>query len=89
MVFQRIHRFFKNNLGSKKIVRLATHEKLILSENKGISHINQISQYESELEVDTSLLSLDQFMKQVNNNRIRDISISEPPIEKVIKKLYQ
>lgn len=80
----------KNYLGTKKIVRLATHKKLGNLNNKGVENINMISDYDVELELDLAKIELNKFIKTINeNNSIRDISIHEPPIETVIKKLYE
>ena len=80
----------KNYLGTKKIVRLTTHEKLPEFNKKGVGNISLISDYEAELELDLAKIELNYFIKSINeNNTIRDISIHEPPIENVIKKLYE
>ncbi len=80
----------KNYLGTKKIIRLSTHNKLSKFDKKEIDNINIISDYEAELELDLAKIELNNFIKTVSeNNSIRDISIHEPPIETVIKKLYE
>ena len=80
----------KNYLGTKKIVRLATHEKLPALKKSGVEHIRMLSEYEAELELDLARIELNKFIKTINEkNTIRDISIHEPPIETVIKKLYE
>ena len=80
----------KNYLGTKKIVRLATHEKLPKFDRKGVENINIINNYEAALELDLAKIELNNFIKLINeNNTIRDISIHEPPIETVVKKLYE
>jgi ABC-2 type transport system ATP-binding protein len=80
----------KNYLGTKKIVRLATHERLPKFDKRGVENINIISNYEAEFELDMARIELNNFIKLINeNNTIRDISIHEPPIETVVKKLYE
>jgi len=80
----------KNYLGTKKIVYLATHEKLPMLKKRGVENIRMLSDYEVELELDLAKIELNRFIKTINEkNTIRDISIHEPPIETVIKKLYE
>jgi ABC-2 type transport system ATP-binding protein len=80
----------RNYLGTKKIIRLATHKKLPDLNTRGVENISLISNYEAELELDLAKIELNYFIKTINeNNTIRDISIHEPPIETVIKKLYE
>ena len=80
----------KNYLGSKKKVRLATHEKLPVLKKRGVENIHMLSDYEAELELDLAKIELNSFIKSINKkNTIRDISIHEPSIEAVIKKLYK
>jgi ABC-2 type transport system ATP-binding protein len=44
---------------------------------------------EAELELDTSVLELSQFIQQINDDcGISDMSLQDPPIESVIKELY-
>jgi ABC-2 type transport system ATP-binding protein len=80
----------KTHLGNKKVIRLATHEPLPSLERPGVEKVNRISDYEANLELDLDTIDLNQFIKAVGEkNTIRDLSISEPPIEEVIKKLYE
>jgi ABC-2 type transport system ATP-binding protein len=89
IVFQGMMGALRNHLGTKRIVRLATHEPLCRLDCNGVRSVTRISSFEAELEIDLSQTTLDRFMKRINEaNTIRDISIREPQIETVIKKLY-
>lgn len=90
IVFDGRMEALKNHLGTKKIVRLATHKKLPALNKNGVENIIIINDYEAELELDLAKIELNNFIKTINEkNSIRDISIHEPPIETVIKKLYE
>jgi ABC-2 type transport system ATP-binding protein len=90
IVFDGKMESLKNYLGTKRIVRLATHDKLPKLKKKGVANIKLLSDYEAELELDLAVIELNQFIMNVNEkNSIRDMSILEPPIEAVIKKLYE
>ena len=89
IVFKGEMAALKNYMGTKKIVRLATHEKLPVLSKQGVENSKMISEYEVELELDLAKIELNQFIKIINEKtKIRDISIQEPPIETIIKKLY-
>jgi ABC-2 type transport system ATP-binding protein len=80
----------KNHLGTKKLVRLATHQKLPLLSGRGVENVRLLGEYEAELELDLSKIELNGFIKTINEkNTIRDMAIHDPPIETVIKKLYE
>jgi ABC-2 type transport system ATP-binding protein len=80
----------KNHLGTKKVVRVATHEKLPPLSGRGVENVRLLSEYEAELELDLSKIELNTFIKAMNaKNTIRDMAIHEPPLETVIKKLYE
>jgi ABC-2 type transport system ATP-binding protein len=80
----------KRHLGTKKIVRLSTHEPLPPLERPGVENIVRLSEYEADLELDLARIELNQFIKSIGEkNTIRDMAISDPPIETVIKKLYE
>jgi ABC-2 type transport system ATP-binding protein len=80
----------KNHLGTKKIVHLATHEVLPDLNTKGVENVRMLSDYEAELELDLAKIELNRFIKIINeHNTLSDITIHEPPIETVIKKLYE
>lgn len=76
--------------GSKKTVKVTTNEPLTnFREAEGINLVSLQTETEAELEIDTSYINLSDFIKLVNEGYIiKDITISDPPIESVIKKLY-
>lgn len=79
----------RNYMGTFKIVHLTAKRPLPLSFAVGIRLIKQISDFEAELEVDTSTLELSQFIQQISDEcGISDMSLQDPPIESVIKELY-
>jgi ABC-2 type transport system ATP-binding protein len=80
----------KTHLGNKKIIRLSTHGPLPSLDHEGVEHVNRLSEFEADLELDLAKIELNQFIKRVSEtSTIRDMAISEPPIETVIKKLYE
>jgi ABC-2 type transport system ATP-binding protein len=80
----------KTHLGNKKIVRLSTNGPLPSLERPGVEKVTRLSEYEADLELDLEKIELNRFIKSVSeSSTIRDMSISEPPIETVIKKLYE
>lgn len=76
--------------GNKKLVSLSTRKPLPdLSTMQGISIRKVESPYNAELELDTDLMELNQFIQVMNENYIvSDLSIGSPQIESVIKQLY-
>ncbi len=80
----------KTHLGNKKMIRLSTHGPLPSLERDGVEKIIRHSEYEADLELDLEKIELNRFIKSVSEtSTIRDMAISEPPIETVIKKLYE
>ncbi|MEJ2665043.1 MAG: ATP-binding cassette domain-containing protein, partial [Spirochaetia bacterium] len=63
----------KNHLGTKKLVRLATHQKLPPLSGRGVENVRLLGEYEAELELDLSKIELNSFIKTINEqNTIRD-----------------
>jgi ABC-2 type transport system ATP-binding protein len=90
IVFDGAMDTLKRHLGTKKIVRLSTHEPLPDLTQSGVEKVTRVSDYEADLELDLSRIELNQFIKSISeSNTIRDLAISDPPIETVIKKLYE
>jgi len=55
-----------------------------------VENVRLLGEYEAELELDLSKIELNGFIKTINEkNTIRDMAIHDPPIETVIKKLYE
>ncbi|MBN2736642.1 MAG: ATP-binding cassette domain-containing protein [Spirochaetales bacterium] len=59
IVFEGNMESLKTHLGTKKVLRLATHENLNIQEIEGISDINRLSDFEIQLELDTKIISID------------------------------
>jgi ABC-2 type transport system ATP-binding protein len=79
----------KGVLGSKKMVRLAAQTELPDSFGPGVTTIERISSAEIKLEIDTSILPLNDFIRSCSERTvIADMSIEEVPIESAIKALY-
>jgi ABC-2 type transport system ATP-binding protein len=90
IVFDGAKDALKTLLGNKKIIRLSTHEPLPALERPGVEKVRRVSDYEADLELDLDKIELNRFIKSISeSSTIRDMSISEPPIETVIKKLYE
>jgi len=90
IVFDGAMDTLKTHLGTKKIVRLSTHEPLPRLDLPGVAMVTRVSDYEADLELDLSRIELNRFIKEVSEkNPIRDMAINDPPIETVIKKLYE
>jgi ABC-2 type transport system ATP-binding protein len=79
----------RSRLGARKIIQLSTHRPLPAIWEEGVSEKKRISEYDAELELDISVLSLERFINRLQmSSSIKDISIQEPAIESVIKELY-
>lgn len=79
----------KLHLGDKRTVRITTREKIKLKNNGGIVVKKQASDYEMEVELDLSVVRLNEFIQRINEeSKIRDLSVEGPELEEIIKKLY-
>jgi len=79
----------KLHLGDKRTVHITAREKINLENNGGIVVRKQSSDYEIEVELDLSVVKLDEFIHKVNEeSKIRDLSVEGPDLEEIIKKLY-
>ncbi len=89
IVFNDSMNALKGHLGQKKIIRIATHQPLPTDlQGEGLTVLHAHSRHEAEIELDVALLPLNQFIQRINGSNIRDLSIQELPIERVIKELY-
>jgi ABC-2 type transport system ATP-binding protein len=88
VVFDDSINLLRSHLGQKKVIKLATRKSLAGLDLKGIKVTNTISDCSVELELDISILELNQFINHINPYIINDLSIEELPIESVIKELY-
>jgi ABC-2 type transport system ATP-binding protein len=89
IVFDHSLVHLRSLLGTLKNVHLTSKRPLPTLFTTGIRLVKRISDYEAELELDTSVLELSQFIQQINDEcGISDMSLQDPPIETVIKELY-
>jgi ABC-2 type transport system ATP-binding protein len=80
----------KSRLGNIKTIKLLTETPLPSVKMNGIKLIKHESDYEEELELDATEVSMNSFIELINKNCvIKDLSISAPPIEHIIKELYE
>lgn len=76
-------------LGAKKTVRITTESEADWTHIRGVSILNLESETEAELELDTDILPLKEFISLVNERHtIMDMAIDALPIERIIKELY-
>jgi len=79
----------KRYSGDFKMISVQTQNKLPEEYPEGICILENILPNEAKFELNTALVSLNRFIEIITyNNIIKDMSISEPPIEKIIKQLY-
>ncbi len=89
IIFDNSLEALRNHLGTKKVVFLSTQRPLPELARPGITLTKSISAFDAELELDVSVLELNQFIAWVNSTSvINDLSIQALPIESVIKGLY-
>jgi ABC-2 type transport system ATP-binding protein len=80
----------RSYMGARKLVTLSTHAPLPDLGLPGVAVKTRQSDFHAELELDISLTGLNQFIEYVNkSSSIKDISVQAPPIDEVIKNLYQ
>lgn len=79
----------RKRLGDKKSVRLMTESLVPDIQQQGLRIVERIAPLELELEIDTSLLPLKQFISEFNDSYgIIDMAIEPLPIESIMKELY-
>lgn len=90
MVFDNSIEALRSHLGTKKIVSISTHKPLPSLELSGVTINNKVSEFDAQLELDVSIMELNEFINHVNkNSTIKDMSVQDLPIEGVIKDLYR
>ena len=90
IVFDNDLTALKNHMGHKKRIRIISKDPLPPIEAKGVQIIEQSSEFETFLELDNEIISTQSFISYLGTvGSIADISIQEPPIEEVIKMLYE
>ncbi|HOV69102.1 MAG TPA: ATP-binding cassette domain-containing protein [Clostridia bacterium] len=77
--------------GNKKLVNISSHSPLPdFAPTKGITVKEAITPCDAVLELDSDVMDFNDLISYVNaHSQIADITVSSPPIESVIKKLYQ
>jgi len=76
--------------GSYKIITVTAYSLLPLEHAAGVTVLESTAPNETKLELNTDVMSLNSFIELITKNTvITDMSISEPPIENIIKLLYK
>lgn len=89
IVFDNTMDKLRTHLGDKKTVHVTTRKKLPSLDQPGIFIRKQLSDRDVELELDLSVLKLNEFIKKLNEESIiNDMSIDSLEIENIIKDLY-
>lgn len=90
IVFDNSIEALKSYMGARKLVTLTTHAPLPNLDLPGVTVKTRQSDYHAELELDISLTGLNSFIEYVNkSSSVKDMSVQDPPIDEVIKNLYQ
>lgn len=75
--------------GSHKMLRLTAKRPVGNRFREGVRLVKRLSDYEMELEIDTSVVEPSQVIRQLSEEcGIKDMSLQDPAIEHVIKELY-
>lgn len=89
IVFDDALHVLRSRVGEKKAVRVMTDIPLPDDSMPGVALLKRIHDSEAELEIDTDILPLKDFIRQFNETYgIRDMSIEPLPIEVIMKELY-
>lgn len=89
IVFNNDLKGLRQHIGSKKIIKLSTREQLPGLDLLGIRILKPATAYEVELELDTTIIPLNDFIQEINSRSlIADMSVQDVPIEELIKELY-
>lgn len=78
----------KYNYLNKKIVEVKIRDEINFSGSKGVSLLKSKQGY-CKLEVDTTLTSIGEVIKQLDTENLIDIDISNIPLEKIITEIYK
>ncbi|MBI4449290.1 ATP-binding cassette domain-containing protein [Candidatus Woesearchaeota archaeon] len=90
IVFDNSLSALKARLGGGKHVRIRCKRPIITPRSRAVTIKNLISREEKEFIVDTQRLGIGEFIKLIGRgNQILDMSIEEPPIQEIIKKVYK
>jgi len=89
IVFDNTLHELRGRLGEKKAAKVTTEAPLPDHTIPGVTLLKRVNESEAELEIDTGILPLKQFIRQFNESYgIRDMSIEALPIDSVMKELY-
>lgn len=89
IVFDNTLQELRGRLGEKKAAKVTTEAPLPDYTIPGVALLKRLNENEAELEIDTGILPLKQFIRQFNETYgIRDMSIEALPIDSVMKELY-
>jgi ABC-2 type transport system ATP-binding protein len=90
IVFDDTMDILRKHFGARKIIRISTQKPLPELTGPGITITHPISHHDVELELDVSVMEVNQFIEMINRESIiKDLAVQEPPIESVIKELYK
>lgn len=79
----------RTHTGHRKNICLSTRLPIPALDMPGITVLQRNTPTEVELELDLELMQMDEFIRRVNSESpLVDLTVSEPPIEEVIKHLY-
>ncbi len=79
----------KKNYVKKKIIKMVTENEIKKINTKEIKIIEK-TKYSIEFEINTKKLSIHTVIDYlVKENKVKDISIKEPPIEEIIEEIYR
>ncbi len=80
----------KSHLGRRKIVRISANREISDIRFENSSHFKRLSPFDVEFELDLKQTGINNFIKQISEKiDIKDISIQEIPIERIVKELYK
>ena len=89
VVFDDSMEKLRAQLGARKLIHITTKKPLPSLKRSGIETHHQISPFEADITIDTKKVPIDQFLHLVRqNNQILDVVIQEPPIEEIVRKIY-
>lgn len=90
IVFDNSIAALSDNVSDKRLITLKTQRPIREFCMEGMEIADRPSDFEMNLELDTSRLELGRFIEHVNSRFIiSDISIGKLPIESIIKQIYQ
>ena len=89
VVFDNSMENLRAQLGARKLIHITTKKPLPALKRTGIVVHHLISPFEADITLDTKKVPIDKFLLLVRqNNQILDVVIQEPPIEEIVRKIY-